>query len=109
MTSTKRSLDSSSSDSTLSTMALLFEPGVTGGSCAPPSPVPAAARTAPSMVSQKSCISCWPGRTVMKAIRPSGPGWSAHARNSDVFPVPAGAEMIVTRFWAARFKAAIRS
>jgi hypothetical protein len=71
MTRTKRSQDSSSSDSTLSTMALPVEPGATGGSCAPPSPVPAAARTAPSMVSQKSCMSCWPGRTVMKAIRPA--------------------------------------
>jgi hypothetical protein len=71
MTRTKRSRDSSSSDSTLSAMALPLEPGVTGGSCLPPSPVPAAARTAPSMVSQKSCISCWPGRTVMKAMRQS--------------------------------------
>ncbi len=35
MTRTKRSQDSSSSDSTLSTMALPLEPGVcTGGSCA---------------------------------------------------------------------------
>ena len=42
--------------------------------------------TAPSTVSQKSCISCWPGATVTKAIRLSRPGWSAHARNSDVFP-----------------------
>jgi hypothetical protein len=109
MTRTKRSQDSSSSDSTLFTMALPLVPGVTGGSCAPPSPVPAVARTAPSTVSQKSCMSCWPGRTVTKATGQSRPGWSAHARNSDVLPVPAGAEMIVTRFWAARFKVAIRS
>jgi hypothetical protein len=29
--------------------------------------------------------------------------------HSDVFPVPAGDEIIVTRFWAARFKMAISS
>jgi hypothetical protein len=109
MTTMRPSQDSSSSDNTLSAKALPLELGVTDGSCTPPSPMPAAARIAPSMVSQKSCISCWPGLTVMKATRPSRPGWFAHARNSDVFPVPAGAEITVTRFWAARFKAASTS
>jgi hypothetical protein len=46
MIRTKRSHGSSSSDGTLSTMALPLEPAATGGSCAPPSPVLAAARTA---------------------------------------------------------------
>ena len=39
-----------------------------------------------------------PACTDMKAIRRSWPGRSAHACSSDVFPLPAGAEMIVTRF-----------
>jgi len=36
------------------------------------------------------------GRTGMRAIRWSWPGWPGHGCSSDVFPLPAGAEMIVT-------------
>ena len=86
-------------------MAWPLNPGAAGGDSAPP----AAARTAPSSASQNSCASCWPGCTDMKAIRRSWAGWSAHACSSDVFPLPAGAEMIVTRFPAARSSAATRS
>jgi hypothetical protein len=45
----------------------------------------------------------------MKAIRRCWPARSAHSCSSDVFPLPAGAEMIVTRFPAARSSAATRS
>jgi len=57
---------------------------------------PVAARTAPSSASQNSCAPRWPGHTDMRAIRWSWPGWPGHACSSDVFPLPAGAEMIVT-------------
>src|SRR5215471_13386230 len=43
------------------------------------------------------------------ASRCGCPGRSAHVRSSDVFPLPAGAEMIVTFFAAARSRAARRS
>jgi hypothetical protein len=49
------------------------------------------------------------GSTDMKAIRRSWPGCSAHGRSSDVLPLPASAEMIVTRIAAARSSAATRS
>ena len=42
------------------------------------------------------------------ASRRGCPGRSAQARNSDVFPLPAGAEMTVTCFAAARSRAARR-
>src|SRR6516225_1536272 len=45
----------------------------------------------------------------MTASRCRCPGRSAQARSSDVFPLPAGAEMIATFFAAARSSAARRS
>jgi hypothetical protein len=45
----------------------------------------------------------------MTASRCGWPGRSAQARSSDVYPLPAGAEMIVTFRVAARSKAARRS
>jgi len=43
------------------------------------------------------------------ASRYGWPGRSAQARNSDVFPLPAGAEMMVTFLAAALLSAARRS
>jgi hypothetical protein len=48
-------------------------------------------------------------RILVIVIRRSWPGQSAQACSSDVFPLPAGAEMIVTRFRTARPSVAGRS
>jgi hypothetical protein len=48
-------------------------------------------------------------RILVIVIRRSWPGQSAQACSSDVFPLSAGAEMIVTRFRTARSSVAGRS
>jgi hypothetical protein len=48
-------------------------------------------------------------RILVIVIRRSWPGRSAHACSRDAFPLPAGAEMIVTRFPTARSNVAAKS
>ena len=71
--------------------------------------VPAARRTASSRASQKSCASRWSRRTCTTASWSGRLSRPAQARNSDDFPLPAGAEMIVTFLAAASSRAARRS
>jgi len=50
-----------------------------------------------------------PHRILVIVIWRSWPGQSAQACSSDVFPLPAGAEMIVSRFRTAQSSVATRS
>ena len=108
MTSVMPPRASASSESTLSAIAAALNPGVAAGGSASPA-VPAAWRTASSRASQNCWASSWSRCTCMTASRCRCPGRSAHARSRHVFPLPAGAEMIVTFRAAARSRAATRS
>ena len=108
MTSVMSPPVSASSESTRSTIARALNSGVAAAGSAPLA-VPMAWRTASSSASQKSCASCWSRCTCITARRCGCPGRPAHARSSDVFPLPAGAEMTVTFRAAARSRAARRS
>src|SRR5437773_1835698 len=57
------------------------------------------------MASQNCWASCWSRRTGTKAVRSPRMRF-AHVHRCDVFPLPAGAEMIVTFRAAARSKTA---
>src|SRR5580692_208605 len=96
------------SDSTRSAIACPLKSGVAAGGSARPAGA-AALRTACSRASQNCWASCWSRCTCMTASRCCRPGRSAQARSSDVFPLPAGAAIIVTRPAAARSRAARRS
>ena len=71
--------------------------------------VPKAWRTVLSRSSQTGWASCWSRRTCMTASRCARSGRSAQARSSDVFPLPAGAEMTVTFRAVMRSRQATRS
>ena len=59
-------------------------------------------RIASRTARQNRCASCWSRSTDTNATRRSSVERSAHARNSEVFPLPGGAEMTVTRLVTAR-------
>src|SRR5579859_6200301 len=59
-----------------------------------------------SNVSQNNCSSCWSRGTATKATCCAEADRAAHARSSDVLPLPAGAEISVTFRLTARSSAA---
>lgn len=71
--------------------------------------VPKRSRTALTSASQNNCGSCWSRSTWTSTSGWDLPCRCAHARNNDVFPLPAGAAMIVTWPAAARSSALSRS
>ena len=77
------------------TTELLDASGVAACGSARPA-VAEASRTTSSKASQNCWASCWSRCTCSTASRRGCPGRSAQARSSDVFPLPAGAEMTVT-------------
>ncbi len=59
-------------------------------------------RSASRTADQNRCASCSSRSTDTNATRPTSVERSAHVRNSEVFPLPAGAEMTVIRLVTAR-------
>ena len=101
MISTTGSTCSASSDRTLSTTWSPSSAAIAAG-CVSGSIERAGPRIASRTADQNRCASCWSRSTDTNATRRRSVERSAHARNSEVFPLPGGAEMTVTRLVTAR-------
>ena len=101
MISTTGSTCSANSDRTVSTSWSPSSAAVAAG-CVSGSIERAGLRIASRTADQNRCASCSSRSTDTNATRRGLVERSAHARNSEVFPLPGGAEMTVTRLVTAR-------
>ena len=101
MISTTGSTCSASSERTLSTSSSASSEAVAAGCVSAPTE-DVGLRIASRTADQKRWASCWSRSTDTNATRRRLVERRAHARNSEVFPLPGGAETTVTRLVTAR-------